>query len=328
MPDDDASDEEFYAVVGEPAAVHPALGLGAPSPGVGADEAPPSRPHDAEMAAGLRQGLEWVTAAVEECGRAFSRLSTRLGMVEARLDVIESDRRAERPPSPGPDIEKRLERRLRESAAETQGRIDALEERLRQLDALPLKVANLGRAVDQLVSGAATAPPPAPVPPPPAPRPVISPAVQEIEEVRRQLAVVQQQLSGLEVRIPSAVEAEVRRQADRLVPETPGSPVDLDGLYRELDAVAEFVAARAATTAESLERINPHEASVLDLRRELGRAVADLAAWQEKSDLDERLHGLESRLQKIESASKRIDRLYSALLEIAQGNPEAERALR
>lgn len=102
-----------------------ALGLGAPrlaaapppppppapapvAPSVAEAPAPkpvrlPSASSDQE---GVYEGLLWAVRALEECGRAFTRLTLRMGKAEARLGVVE----------------------------EGQGRLRALEERLQRLE--------------------------------------------------------------------------------------------------------------------------------------------------------------------------------------------------
>lgn len=325
-----------------PPALHRALGLGASGQAVVNGDAgvvsapegpvklqaePGSEPPAAAAAVpdAQQSELDWVKRAVEEVSRAFTRLTSRLGTLEARIEILEVERAtapAAPPPAPepapepvpSPDVD-RLAARIEQTA----DRVDVLDGRVRQLDFLPLKVSNVSRAVDQLASAHAN-----PAPPP------VTPA--EVDDLRRELAAAQQRLTDLDTRasmktISATVQTEVRRQADRLAAEIPAGPVDLEGLYRELDAVAEFVAARAAATAESLERVGPLEIAVLDIRRELGRAVADFATAQDADDVEPRLQAIESRLQKLEVAGKRIDRLYTALLDIAHANPEARKTV-
>lgn len=321
------------AVTGESTpALHRGFGLAAPGPGVGRHE--PFRPPAARngepaneppavaapTAPETDEHLLWVTRAVEECGRAFTRLASRLAQVEVRLDALEATPPRE-PAAPAALAgTEQIEARIDESAAQARRRLDRLEERLRQLDFLPLKVSNLNRAVDQL----ATSQPRVATPPTP-PR-----VVSEVDELRRELAATQQRLAALDARVSTtsiavAVQDEVRRYAERVAAEAPAGPLDLEGLYRELDAVAEFVAARAAATAESLERIGPLETAVLDLRRELSRAVAELGAAPADADLESRVRAMEARLRTVESSGKRIDRLYSALHDIVRVAPEERR---
>lgn len=296
------------------------LGLGDPGLAAGGPVAPEAVPGDEPGREGepppgeaptgdeLHRQVRWLTRAVEECGRAFTRVTSRLGPLERRLDLLEA-REAPQPP-PVPDVEA-VQGRLEQAA----DRLHGLEVRVRQLDFLPLKVSNLNRALDQLSSGPARgAPPPA--------------TAAEVAELRRELAAARRQMEALEARLSTgslsaAVEAEVRRHADRLAAEIPCGTVDVEGLYRELDAVAEFVAARAAATAESIERVGPLEVAVLELRRELRRAVSDLASSAGGVDLDARLQDIDARLRKVEASGKRIDRLYAALVDTAHVNPDA-----
>jgi hypothetical protein len=316
----------------------PPLEFGA-SGGLGLDDATPgSRPVSLPTSAtdqdGLYRGVLWVAWAVEECSRGFTRLSARLGNLERRVDLLAAQKAPEPAPvfdvdrgsaRPEPDEEmraavQRLETTIDESRMDARRRIDGLEERLRQLDFVPLKVSNLQRSVDQISAalrkGAAAEPP----------EPHRDPAVDvELQELRRQLAATNRRMADLDARlgvepIPVVVEEEVRRHAERLAAQAPPAAVDVEGVYRELDAVAEFVAARAAATAEGLERIAPLEVAVLELRRDLRRAVGDLAAAQAGHELEPRLQEVETRLRAIEIASRKVDRLYTALEDVVQGS--------
>jgi hypothetical protein len=60
--------------------------------------------------------------------------------------------------------------------------------------------------------------------------------------------------------------------------------------------------------------------AVLELRRDLRRAVGDLAAAQAGHELEPRLQEVETRLRAIEIASRRVDRLYTALEDVVQGS--------
>jgi hypothetical protein len=302
-----------------------ALGLGAP---VGAAVAPrseasppertgvpggrsaelPTSPTDQD---GMYRGLLWVAWAVEECSRAFTRITTQLADVERRLTALESKK--ETPPSPVFDVDAlptndseekfaQLEGRIDETVGNQRRRIDALEERLRQLDFVPLKVSNLQRSLDQLASTGRPAPPQAPD--------------REVAELRRALDATSRRVAELEARtseasIGAAVEDAVRAHTEHLPAPVPTGPVDVEGVYRELDAVAEFVASRAATTAESLERIGPLEVAVLELRRDVGRVLAELATGHG-------MHDFESRLRTLERSGRKVDRLYSVLEDLVQ----------
>ena len=301
----------------------PDIGVGQPPAGERSASLPTS-PTDQE---GLYRGVLWVAWAVEECSRGFTRLSARLGNVERRLDLLAPERMQARPPvfdvdrvdaSPEPDEDVRtelhqLEATFDESRMEVRRRIDGLEERLRQLDFVPLKVSNLQRTVDQLAAALrkwAVAEP--------AGSQKTDSLDAELQGLRQELAATNRRLAELDARlgvqpVPAVVQAEVRRHAERLAAQAPPAAVDVEGVYRELDAVAEFVAARAAATAEGLERIAPLEVAVLELRRDLRRALVDLAAAQSGSTVEPRLQEVEARLRSLEASGRKVDRLYSAL---------------
>jgi chromosome segregation ATPase len=273
---------------------------------------------------GMHRGLLWVARAVEECGRAFTRLSIRLRKVERRLDAAELGRGGAGGAGPDPAVVDRLaqvEARVDENHAKTGARFDAVEDQLHQLESVPLRLTNLRREVDQLAVAARRAAAGAEeaagrtVPVAPA---AARPVDAEVRQLRREIAVVQRRIGDLDTRLTAdslsvLVEEAVRRQVERLAGELPSGTVDVEGVYRELDSVAEFVAARAATTAESLERVAAVEIAVLELRRDLTRALGELAAPHASRDADRRLADAEQRLQKLEATSRRIDRLYAAL---------------
>jgi chromosome segregation ATPase len=277
----------------------------------------------------MYRGLLWVAWAVEECSRAFTRISARLGDAERRLGSLEAQKAtpssavfdveaADANHAPASDADEkidRLEARIEEAVGNERRRVDALEERLRQLDFLPLKVSNLHRSVDQLASSQRRATD-AERPPPETPD-------DEIAELRRELAMTHRRLEQLDARMSEAsmaatVAEAVRSHAEGFAAQIPAGAVDVEGVYRELDAVAEFVAARAASTAEGLERIGPLEVAVLELRRDLGRALADLAAGHGVRDADLRLQDVESRLRALECSGRKVERLYSVLEGLVQ----------
>ncbi len=287
----------------------------------------PASPADHD---GMYRGLLWVAWAVEEVSRGFTRLSCRIADVERRLDRLDSESdsngavKHDQPVGHDEGKLDRLEARIDESQSDAARRIDAVEERLRQLDFLPLKVSNLQRTVDQLESAqkrTVTASPAASVPP--------ASSEREMRELRRELSVTNRRLSALEAQVgkepvPAVVEAAVRRHAERLASkQEPGAAADLQGVYRELDAVAEFVAARAASTDERLERIAPLEVAVLELRRDLRRALAQLAADHGATDAEVRLRDIEKRLGRLELSGRKADRLLSALEDAVKiGQPD------
>jgi hypothetical protein len=182
----------------------------------------------------MYRGLLWVAFAVDECRRACSRLSSRLGKLESRLDLLENDPRRTVAPEPAPTP---ATAPVAAPEPHDRGRMDALETRVRQLEHVPLSLANLQRAVDEL--GSAEPPEPEAAAPTPA---------------------ADEDAGGLE----------------------------LEGVYQELDRVAEFVAARV----ESLERA-------------LLQAATSPAA-NGHDDAEHRLRGLEARME-------RFERLYTAM---------------
>ncbi|MGH9227088.1 MAG: hypothetical protein ACRD2W_25675 [Acidimicrobiales bacterium] len=180
---------------------------------------------------GIYEGLQWALRALDKCGRAFTRLAGRTTKVECRLGAIESTvaARTERPDdSPlatSPDVVHGLA---------------AFDERLRKLEA------GAGRTPTAVVP----------------------------LRVDAQLSILRKDLAATQLRLARLEEVERRHSAEPTPPpaatpapmdSTPptvalaarvGSlEADIQGLYRELDTVAELVADRFATLGERIEGI-------------------------------------------------------------------------
>ncbi len=172
----------------------------------------PSSPVDRE---GMYRGLLWVAWAVEECSRAYTRLSSRVNKLESRIDLLESDPSCSRP-TPAPATPAPPSGRLDQEAAE---RVDALETRVRQLEYVPLRLTKLQRTVEQLEKAE---PPPAPTPPPapgPLPAEAASPDTRgegaesgELEAVYQELDRVAEFVAARAEALDNAVH-ELRRTA-------------------------------------------------------------------------------------------------------------------
>ena len=283
----------------------------------------PVSPSDHE---GVHRALLWVARGVEECGRAFTRLTSRVRRLEGRLDAVEAEAAATsvRAPSgrgpsaaePGGGWEEALARvnTRMDEAERVVGRVDGVENRLRQLDFLPLKLSNLQRTVDQLAPSRRI--PTVAADPTETLGADVAQLGLELAALQARLATVEEQIG--DETVPAMVEGAIRQGMDRLAEELPSAAVDVQGLYRELDSIAEFIAARAAATAESLERVGALELAVLEMRRDLSRIAADVAAVQRPAPTIWRLGDIESRVQHIESWGGRIDKLFFALQALGQ----------
>jgi uncharacterized protein YoxC len=146
-------------------------------------------------------------------------------------------------------------------------------------------------------------------------------ATAQAAEVRSRLVATEQRLTSLERRItalealPSVVEDLVACHVDRLKSEVAGLPADMEGIYRELDAVAEVMATRTAGISQSLDRLQPLESAVLELRQEF-RLAADAAREAHRSasrSHEEQIERLETRLDTLERPGSDLERLHQAL---------------
>lgn len=142
-----------------------------------------------------------------------------------------------------------------------------------------------------------------------------------VGELRGQVAAVDGRLSALESRIsslealPTVVEDLVTSHVDRLGAQLAGLPNDVEGVYRELDAVAEVMATRTASISQSLDRLGPLESAVLEVRHELGRAVESVqsARSDHSRTQDQRIEDLQRRIDFLESPGVDLERLHQAL---------------
>lgn len=183
----------------------------------------------------MYRGLLWVAWAVEECSRAFTRLSSRMGKLESRVDLLESEpSRSAVDPKPWPATPAAPPPSAPSAPPaialdkHTADRIDALEARLKQLDFFPMKLSNLQRTVGELEKALhAEAEAVAQEPPQAAPAPAAA------EDV---------------------------------------NGADFEAVYQELDRVAEFVAARVESLEQTMLEVgrnasaNGHDDSERRLR--------------------------------------------------------------
>lgn len=238
-----------------------------------------------------------------EFGRMFGRLLVRMGNVERRLDGLDERLQATPAGGAGPAPG-------RDPAAEAQ---EAEREYDRQMltwladrvEALTADMADQRRQGDGL-------------------RQALDDAVSRAQTVSGEIAGLHAQLGeralALEARmaqlesLPSAMESVATDQFHRLAAELPSAPVDIEAVYKELDSVAEVLAARDAAVSQGLKQVGSLEATVSGLCDDFLRLVDELAASRAaEEEAQERLRALEQRLAVLESPEHQVDRLYSAL---------------
>jgi uncharacterized coiled-coil protein SlyX len=104
------------------------------------------------------------------------------------------------------------------------------------------------------------------------------------------------------------------RQFQRMVPEMLTVPADLDGVYRELERIAERMAERDEVVATLLGRVTAAEEAVAGLRQDLDRVIGGLAAAREAdAEAGAWRTAMERRLAALEAPGSEIHRLYLAL---------------
>jgi hypothetical protein len=328
----------------------------APSPDLTAPPAPaapvrrmssmPTSPEDAE---GLYRGVIWVARAAQECGRVLTALEERLDALERQLGAPE----VPAPPATadggddagaGPRGTGRVAAtrqalaaatrqtgRLAAEVARSQRRVDgrftALEARLADLESLPAVLGAVQHQVEEVARVQRSQPRTV------ASSPVVQSMQRSIDELGGELAAVGEWLGHLDARmdqldsLPAAMEEVATTQFERLVSEMLSLPVDIEGLYRELESVTERVAARDGVAARALEQAASVAEALPALRQDLDRVIGGLAeARRSEAAADDRRRILERRLEALESPGAEVERLYRALDRMVGGQAAASEA--
>lgn len=229
----------------------------------------------------------------------FGRLLVRIGNVERRLDGFD-ERLQAAPAAEAQEAEREYDRQMLTWLAD-------------RVEALTADMAEQRRQGDAL-------------------RQALDNAVNRAQTLSGEMAGLQAQLGeralALEVRmaelesLPSAMEGVATDQFHRLVAELPSAPVDIEAVYKELDSVAEVLAARDAAVHHGLQQVGSLEATVSGLCDDFVRLVDELAASRAaEEEAQERLRSLEQRLGVLESPEHQVNRLYSALDRARGGAP-------
>jgi predicted nucleic acid-binding Zn-ribbon protein len=150
--------------------------------------------------------------------------------------------------------------------------------------------------------------------------PVVQSMQRALSELRGDLATVGSRLVGLDARLdelqslPVRMEDVAARQFQRLVPEMLTVPGDLEGVYRELERIAERMAGREQAVTQAVERVAAVEETVTGLRLDLDRVIGGLAAAREaEAEARDWRLAMERRLAALEAPGSEVERLYLAL---------------
>ncbi|HWC10614.1 MAG TPA: hypothetical protein VG455_05265 [Acidimicrobiales bacterium] len=309
---------------------------------VGGEARPGPMPTSAEDSEGVYRGVLWAARAAQECGRVLTVLTDRVEALEERLAALEA---AERSWSPGPGVAPVWEvtadteevaalrqevttatEQLSRLAAEMSGaqqrgdeRFTATESRLVEIGALSMDVRALEQRLNELgraqvvFQEALTS------------HPGVRSAQRSVERLRGELAAVRNLVGEIDARLdglrslPAAVEQATARQVEELASEMRSLPADVQGLYRELDAIAERVTAREDSAGVAVEKARFVAEAVVAMREELegiGEALAriheaqaEARAWRDSID---------RRLAALESPTAGVERLYQALARVVE----------
>ena len=276
----------------------------------------PMSPSDQD---GMYRGLLWAVEATQECGRMFAGLARQLAGFESRLEAIEVQRATE--------------------ARQTEFRVSVLEQRLLEVEAFAPWVTQVQQALEdfarvqaeeaaaaaaererlaaEAAEAAEAAAPVEVAEPEPDPLAVMEPL---LDELRREIAAADHREQILEARVaqlealPSIMQDVAVDQFRKLAAELPGAPAELEGVYRELDSVAEQVARRDASVARGLQRLGPLEKYVDQLRDDLGRVATQLVSLAGvNAGVVEWMGGVDERMRSVESSGAVVERLRTSL---------------
>lgn len=282
-----------------------------------------------------------------ELGRVFSRLLVRMANVERRLDgfeervhaVTEPDESAARTEDPGKaaleadreydrqmlswlaDRVEALTAEIGEQRRQAEVGADAVGRAVNRTETVSVEVDGLRAQVDHLVASQEQPDPPEVCPD----HQRLAPTVADME---REAAVAADRALAVEARVaqletlPSMMDEVATRQFQRLAAELPSAPVDIEAVYKELDSVAEVLAARDAAVARGLEQVESLGAAVSGLRDDVVRLADALAASRAADEESrDRIRTLEHRLDVMDSPEHDVERLYTALDRARGGAP-------
>ena len=346
-PSDQRLERPAPAPVAEPAAVvtEPAVAEAATGEAVAAEdellEAPPAEPPVADETfwsgapvpppavvvppladtTEVHKRIMSVARATERCARVLSGLAERVDALDEKLSSQGPVAPAE--PAPAPDrtglsLMSDQIGRLAAEVAQTHERVTerfASMEALRsELHELTADVGGVQERLDEVTrlqraqhSGMSSSP-------------VVQSMQRALGELSGEIATVGSRLVGLDARLdelqslPVRMEDVAARQFHRMVPEMLTVPGDLDGVYRELERIAERMAEREEMVATLLGRVMAAEEAVAGLRQDLDRVIGGLAAAREAdAEAGAWRTAMERRLAALEAPGSEIDRLYRAL---------------
>ncbi|HEX2192569.1 MAG TPA: hypothetical protein VHH09_05205 [Acidimicrobiales bacterium] len=172
----------------------------------------------------------------------------------------------------------RTQQRSDDQLGATELRLAGLATLAADLGAVETKVNELGRAQVAFQEALTT-------------HPGLRSTQRQVDQLRAELNAVLKLVGGLEGRVeelqsvPGAMEEVATRQFERLVSEMLSLPVDIEGLYKEIESIAERVTAREDTAAVAAEKVGFATEAVVAMREEVERvlaAVAEIRAAQDE----------------------------------------------
>ena len=340
-------------------APEPAVSPERPEPAPTGESGPPRRPGPMPTSAddreGVYRGVLWAARAAQELGRVLTTLTERVEALEQRLSGLEAAEGSR--PSGGPGnfwgetvdpglgganavagevaalraavttATEQVGQQVSRLAAEVSGtqqrgdeRFTATEARLAEVESLSADVGALEHKLNELgraqvvFQDALTS------------HPGLRSTQRSVEQLRGELTTARRVLGGLNAKVqelqslPTVMEEVAARQFERLVSEMLSLPLDIEGLYREMDSIAERVTAREDTAASTAERVGFVAEAVVAMRQDLDRVIGSLAEIREvQAEAQAWRDGLERRLAALESPGAEVERLYQALARVVGG---------
>jgi chromosome segregation ATPase len=191
---------------------------------------------------------------------------------------------------------------------------DRTEELGRRVDATADGMNDLGRRVEEVAEGVDGV------------GRRIETVAEGVDGVGRRIDVVGERIDKVEERID--VVGERVSAADERVAALAALTSDVEGMYRELDRVAELSLSRDGALAQIADRTTPLEISVATLRQELDRLAVEVRVAQQGAlaQVSERVDGVAERVGPLELLVDRVAELGHELSRVSEEAGSAQQA--
>jgi chromosome segregation ATPase len=243
---------------------------------------------------GVYRELDRLSGHLSGGGGMLAQVAERLSPLEKAVAAVRQElleARAER--GAGGERVDEVTRRIEDVA-------DGVERVSRRVDGVSGDVEGVGRRVDGVVG--------------------------EVEAVARRIDVVGERIDMVEERVDMV--GERVSGVDERLAALAVLANDVEGLYRELDRVAELSLSRDGALAQIADRTTPLEISVSALRQELDRLAGEVVVAQQAAlgDVAERIDGVADRVGPLELLVDRVAELGHELRRVSEEAGSAQQA--